>query len=334
MVNSFRESNNYFKTGESWRKLLWPKEPLEWGEQYHLLTKHELSQVLKNYEVLFECKSEQNGWYLYDIVLPKNTRTRSEQWKESVQRQLGREIRIPHPKIYFVAPPPHHIEPDGTYVFQDGTERIIIQKSGDSSISINYGPGIDCHALVDSKMEGFTEISNIKAGNFSVQVNGHEALLGKVEECPLFQPEGVTVTTSNGTYEIFQSGLADILLHETVESIICPSQRVADNLDLSIDCWSQVGSTFTPCGGKWQEVDAGNFGFLALPFLPEVSEPDVVALDARVSAKRKWLEGLVGRLYGPKMLDQLCRQWDSPFQTNLCSELAWLWPHIVSAKSR
>jgi competence protein CoiA-like protein len=334
LVQSFGESNNYFKTGESWEKLLWPGEPLEWGEQYYLLTKYELSQVLKDYDIHVDCKIEQRGWNLYEIILPKITQLRSEQWKETVQRYLGRELRNPHPKVYFVAPPPHHIEPDGTYVFQNGTERIVINNTWNSSISIKYGLDIDCQALVDSKMEAYTDITNIKTGSFSILVNGHEALLGRVEECPLFQPDGVTVTTGSGMYEIFQSGLANILLLKTVDSIICPNQRVADNLDLSIYNWSQVGSTFIPLREKWQEVDTGNFGFLALPIPSEESEHDVVAIDARVNAKRKWVEGLVVRLYGPKMLNQLCKQWDSPYSTNYCNELAWLWPHIECAQSR
>lgn len=330
LVADFRASNNFFRVGEVWNRLLRPMAPLEWGERYQLLTKQTLNPTPMGLPLEVDCKDERQGWYLYNIVLPKVTQIKGVEDKEAIARHLEREVREPFPKAYFVDPPPHHIEQDGTYVFPKGTEHILLKRIGNCSTSIAYDLDNDTQARSTDINEEWTEITGNIPGNFSIRLNGHVALLGRVEECPLFQPEGVRVVIGDSTYEIFQAGLPEVIRQGTGESlsIDCPSPRVADNLELSQEMWIRKGTSFSLCG-DCKNVDARNFGVLTWP-VPEAPGAVVEAVAPQILARRAWLEGLVARYQGPDAVKRLRKQWDKVLPMNIDIELERLRPYIVS----
>lgn len=329
LVENFRSSGNYFAAGDSNGRLLVSDEPLEWGESYWLVTQNTLGPIPEDLGLQVESEALQGIWYSYEIALPILPEVESR--REAIARFLERTIRIPRARVYFVEPPPHHIhQVDGTYVFPKTTERIVLRKTERSCIRIGGSP----QAIVTDLADEWVEITSIGKGDFTVLLDGCEELFGRIEDCELFQPRGVCVTLGDSTWEIFEPELHEAIRQGSIEGMLveCPSQRVAESLSLTQEMWAREGASYILRGEKCYSVDAGNFGVLALP-LSAPSVPEVVAVDPQSLARRAWIEGIVARACGPDAVMRLCKQWDKSLPMNLSSELAWLRPYIVSAKS-
>ena len=184
----------------------------------------------------------------------------------------------------------------------------------------------------------WVEITGIDIGCFSVLVEGREELLGKIEECDLFQPDGVRVVIDNRTWEIFEPELHDTIQHKTAEymRIQCPSLRVADRLALGQDVWDRENKGFILRKTGCHFVDAENFGILIWPLAEEEVEGKYPNIDFLTEARRIWLEGIVVGFYGPNALLQLRKEWNitsiSGYSEIAISKLAWLSPHIELAR--
>ena len=252
-------------------------------------------------------------------------------------RNLGRTIRAPHAHAYFVDPPPHHIEPDGTHVFPQTTERLVLRRTERSHISIRQSVQADALANVVELMGEWVAITGLGIGDFTVLLDGREELLGRFEECGLFQPKGVRLAVGDCAWEIFEPELRKAIRHGSYEglSVECPDIRVAEYLALAQPVWVREGTRFILCGIPHGLVDADNFGSFSWPVTErEAIEPPL--LDAQSYARRVWLEGLVASLDGPDALLCLRKQWNkaSPagcYESAL-SELSCLHPHIQYAR--
>jgi len=333
-VTMFRATNNYFRPGEGWSRLLGTEAPLEWGERYQLLTKQPLNPVPKSIEIGIQGRDEQYGWCLYEIVLPKATQIRSQIEMDAIARYLGREVRNQSARAYFVDPPPHHIEPDGTHVFQVPTDRILIARTERRPVAIIDTPSHVAHAKVTDITDKWVEITGIKTGSFSILLDGNMVLLGRVEECPLFQPEGVRIVIGDVAHDIFEPGLKGSIWQDSRESlrILCPSRRVADSLTLSKEIWIREGVSYALCGDNYKDIDAGNFGALAWP-IPERSSSEAMGVDLQIPTRDSWLEGVVTRIYGHDISKRLINRSAETSPVTINSELAWLRPYIIRAQS-
>lgn len=324
-ISRFRESGNFFRMNDTRARLMAPEEPLEWGEKYWLLTSHALRPFAAHLGLQVECKEERRGWYVYELALATLSPTHSA--SRALAQYLGRAIRAPYARAYFAEPPPHHIELDGTHIFPETTERIVIRRTALARVSIEGITG----AIIGELADEWLEIKNLRVGSFMVLVEEREALLGRIEECELFQPRGVRLTVGTSSWEIFEPEAHEIICqgpHHGIE-IKCPTMRVAERVSLDPNAWLQDGTRFTFTGTPPVAIDAENFGSL---FWPLEEEPRV-RLDQGEEARRAWLEGVIASRYGPDVLIRLRKQWEDGRADNVVPELAWLQPYIRTSHS-
>ena len=305
LVEGFRNSDNYFAVNGTVGRLLSPKEPLEWGESYWLLTKYPLRQMPTDIRLKVNSEGLQRGWYTYRIDLPCFSQVPSESEKVVLAGFLGRTLKHPRARAYFVDPPPHHIGPDGTHIFPEGTERILIRRTEANDIFIEGSPQAVSAASVQYLTDEWAEIRGMGAGDFAIHLDGGERLFGRIDECELFQPRGVRVAFGDDTWEIFEPKFKDSIQERLREGlrIECPSQRVADSLALGQEVWAQKGTCYEFCGTTSCDVDAANFGTLIRPVQEaQKSSPGLMTSDPQVMARRAWLDGVVARYYGPGVM--------------------------------
>jgi hypothetical protein len=332
-VDMFRGFGNYFRGGETSGRLLALEEPLEWGESYRLLAQQALGPVLKIVGLEVVHTEDMRGWYVYEVTLPTLSQMESETGRETLSRYLGRTIRAPRTRAYFVDPPPHHIEPDGTYVYPQTTEQLVLRRTEHSHISISGSPQAVTMAIVGELANEWVTITGIGIGGFTVLLDGREELLGRFEECGLFQPRGVRMVVGDRTWEIFEPELRKAIRHGSYEGlqIECPGTQVAERLTLAQPVWAREGARFTLWGIPRGLVDADNFGSLSWP-VPEGEGIELPQIDAQTYARRVWLEGLVASLDGPDALMCLRKQWDKTlpagYYESALRELSCLYPHI------
>jgi hypothetical protein len=182
------------------------------------------------------------------------------------------------------------------------------------------------------------QITDLEMGYFSVLVEGREELLGKIEECDLFQPRGVHMVIDDRTWEIFEPELHETIQYKMPENtrIECPSLRVADRLALEQNVWDREKQSFILQKTGWHAVDAGNFGILPWLLAEEDVEGKYPNIDLLTEARRIWLEGIVASFYGPNALLHLRKEWNSTsisgYPEIAIGKLAWLYPHIELAR--
>lgn len=338
-VSRFKASGNYFTSGEAAGRLLEAEEPLEWGERYQLLTQQSLGRIPEGLGLRVVAGADWRGWFRYDIELPSLTRLGGGQTEESVARYLERTIRAPRPRAYFVDPPPHHIEIDGTHVFTGTSKSVVLAVADGSTISVEGDALTLAQAAVVNHQGGWVEITGLGVGNFTVLLGGREELSGRFENCELFRPRGVRVTVGYRDWEIFEPALPEALRGASGEEIRieCPTVRVAERLALDAGAWVRDGKRFSLRGAPHGPADAENFGALR-PQAARGSEALSGTIDPHAAPRRIWLEGLVVRLWGPAALMKLREQWaEASAETSGesgvgGSEAAWLRPHIQFAR--
>jgi hypothetical protein len=339
-VKSFRESGNFFRIGEAGNRLLVPEEPLEWGERYWFVTQQALEPVPKGLGLIVESEEDwRRDWHVYEIALSTFSKMENETLRQSLAQYLGRTIRAPRPRVYIVDPPPHHIEPDGTYVFPVTTDRIVLKKTEcGSQISVEGSPQTITGLVVSNRTDQWVEIMGLKPGDFTILLNGYEELLAKIEECDLFQPEGVRVTVGDRVWELFEIGLQEAIRHKSFGKIQieCPSPRVTEFLALPLELWERKGQCLSLDGLPHGPIRAGNFGILSCPVQNDEPSLEPLVADAQTQAKRAWLEGFVARHYGPDALMWLRKQWGEAFTAGYgetpAQHLTWLRPYIEFAR--
>jgi DNA polymerase IIIc chi subunit len=333
-AEQFRSFGNYFKVSEAGGgRLLAIEEPLEWGENYLLLTQLQFASVPAIYGLKIETTECWKGWTLYDIVLPSFSDTEGEFEIRILTRFLDRAIKVPYAHAYFITPP-HHIEPEGTYVYPEATERIVIKKTTTGSISVQENR----QAIIKNLDDEFVEITGFEMGCFSILIDDRMELLGKIEGCDLFQPEGVRTIFDGISQEIFEPGLNRIIQHKIIENlrIECPSVRVANLLNLEQDMWTREEKSYTTHEIGKHPVDAANFGFLAWPEDDELTESKSAQIDSQKVARRLWLEGIITNNYGPETLLRFRNELNGTIIAG-CPELAigkfaWLLPYFQLIK--
>ncbi len=338
-VSLFRNVGNYFRVSESGGRLLAPLEPLEWGERYRLLTQEALGSAPMDFGIEVECNEGRRGWIFYELRLPSLAQAGEDSTREAIGRYLGRTINAPRARVYFVDPPAHHVEPDGTHIFPATTERLVLRRPGGGRVTIVIGEQSVNATRVRDLGDEWCDVTGISTDEFTVLLDEREELLGRFEACELFRPEGVRVVVGEQAWEIFQPELRDAVQHcsHEVVRIECPSMLVAEQLALEKSAWTRDGKAFTIRERQSElAADAGNFGALAWP------GPTALAFESRkvtpqMLATRVWIEGVVARFDGPDALTRLRIDWHgATSNTSLgvrLGELAWLQPHLHFVRS-
>src|SRR5207253_1777904 len=135
-ISLFRSSGNVFRGGNESGRLLAPEEPLEWGESYRLFTQHPLTPAPSELPCALVAQGGSQGWFLYEVDLPVPTEDNEISRHEVVSRFLGRAIRRRSPRVFLVDPPPHHIDPGGTYIYPSFPSRLLLRRNGRCEVSV------------------------------------------------------------------------------------------------------------------------------------------------------------------------------------------------------
>lgn len=297
-VSAFRRDGNFFRFGETGRRLLGINEPLEWGERYSLLTQRRLPSASGVFGIDCEVASEQAGWVLYQIILPSLDWAATNEAKGAIERYLNRAIVPPRPRAHFIRPPPHHVEIDGTHVFPEGTQEVVLRTVGPGDV---YIQSISSGARFQSERDNETcrlSISGDETVEFTVQLNGRDVAMGRMEPCSIFMPRGVQVLVDGRALDIFRGDLPDIVLarEQLKLTIAFPSERVARLFELAEANWKREGAAPTLTSvSREPSFDAKNFGSLANS--PAVSvDNERAGVDDQVIARQVWIAGLIVRL--------------------------------------
>jgi len=329
-AEQFRNFDNYFKVSDAGgSRLLATEEPLEWGENYLLLTQLQFASVPAIFGLKIETTECWKGWTLYNIVLPSLSDTEGEFEIRILTRFLNRTIKVPYAHAYFITPP-HHIEHDGAYVYPAATERIIIKKTATGNIIVQENR----QAIIKNLDDEFVEITGLEMGCFSILLDDRVELLGKIEECNLFQPEGIRVIFDGTNREIFEPGLKAIIQHKIIENlrIECPSVCVANLLNLEQAMWTRKEKSYTAHEAGIYSVDAGNFGCLVWPVDDEPTASKSAEIDVQKVARRIWLEGIIASNYGPETLLRFRNELNGTSITGYpeiaIGKIAWILPYF------
>lgn len=296
-INAFRKEGNFFRIGESAGRLLAPDEPLEWGDRYNLLTQRRLPSESRVFGVNIEVVYEKREWLLYEVTLPSLEWAIPNQAKGAIERYLNRRLSPPRQKAYFIDPPPHHIELDGTHVFPDGTQQVVLRTVGVDDIRIqSIGSSERFHIEREQEICRIS-IAEGEIGDFAIQANGRDLVLGRVEPCPVFSPRGVQVLVDSQPFDIFCGDLPSVVRNRAQQKIeiTFPAERVARLFEMTEGVWKTESASLTfSTRSREPSFDAKNFGSLTLPFA-ELVGTELTEADDQLTARRIWISGLLTR---------------------------------------
>ncbi len=162
VISRFRASNNYFHDESG--GLLAPDEPIEWGERYRLVTQTALGSTPTGSKPEIELSAARSGWYYYEIGVPTLDQIRDKSQRDVISRFLERNIIAPRARACFIDPTAHHVEPDGTHVFPETTERMILRRTGNRSTNITISTVNMSAAIVSDIDDEWCEISGLERG--------------------------------------------------------------------------------------------------------------------------------------------------------------------------
>ena len=332
----FRASGNFFAGTESAR-LLAADEPLEWGETYRLLTQRPLAPAPAEIGCELLASAGTKGWFIYQLDLPLLQEGQAAHIGGIVSHFTGRAVRMPSARAYIVDPMPHHVALDGAYVYPFAPTRLLLRRTGAVSLELNGSARSDTTQLVDSGE--WIEVHGLAEGEATIRGNDQIVASVRIEECPLFDPQGVEISIGSESWRLFDSRVREVLAKPSATvTIQSPTSRIADAVALDRTQWRQRGTHHVLLDGiEKPAIDAGNFG--RVTWETPLSQPDVATPEDRPvaadSVARLWIEGLVGRVAGWPGIAQVRQLWDHG-QYERAPVLAthpWLRPYISAALS-
>jgi hypothetical protein len=303
-VEAFREDGNFFLATDGPGALLPPGAPLEWGEQYWLVTKRKRQH---NYAVdLFEFKleAERRGWCYYRTILPDPTMA-SETARAEISRFLGRTVRNPRPRLHVAHPAPHHIAPDGALVYPEDTTHIVLRATGGGQVGASTVYSQE--AVPVEALDGeFLKIANV-GEDLLLLLDEREQFELRFETCELFQPQGIEVVVQEDKRALFDPGLRESLLSRAgAVRVMSPLAMLLEAIRLEPATWQRRGAEYLFEGEHDAiAIEAGAFGsVLPVPRVYDPSVPVSANADSPPDVSRmKWISWLSVREAGmPEIL--------------------------------
>ena len=323
-VGGFAADVNLFYADEKGGRFIFSDEPLEWGTKYRLLATSMISPPLEVGSALdWKPGQKFGGWSSYEMALPSSFAASKAQLPEQISAFLGRRIRNGRPRLFVVQPSPHHISVDGTYVYPEPPDVILLRRSASGKVTVETSAG-SVSADVSELADEWVKLEGLPAGGHdcTVSINGNEQVVLRVETCELFRPAGVVARASEFLWDICADAPVGPgeLIHTEV-SVDCGSPRIAAHISRLNEAWRLDGSILSALGGVAKTLYAGSFGELrgAVVVQPEMEQPSVQRSTAkpRPSAARLWVEGLVVTTFGQDGLDRVRRYLSDPSGVNL-----------------
>lgn len=293
-VEEFELTGNFFRLSEFGGRLLQRNAPLELGASYWLITRAELTPPPTSLGVTVRLDGARRGWHHYELALQDPTIGDSSGVLDALAQYLGRPVRMPGHSVFFIDPPCHHIEIDGTHVFPEGVPSILVHYTPGARVSFSADNGSQGISVQDDGL-GWARVTNPPRGYFSCLVDGHEHLVGSVESCPLFKAGGILVGIGDERRTPLVGASALSTLEQTI-NVVCPSERVAEfvhslNPNSSREALA-IRITRPTSASLW--LNAGNFGRLGRLEPAIAPAVQIVKSDG---AAAQWLFGVLQRYF-------------------------------------
>lgn len=325
-VAAFGAGRNLFYVGERGGRLVFVDEPLEWGSRYRLLSAVEITPPLDLGVVLnWRPEGKFGDWYSYEVALPALFPGSRPQLPAQIAAFIGRRIRSGQPRLYVVNPLPHHIDIDGTYVYPEPPDAVLLRKSGFGAITVTTPSGLASVSVTElddqwAQLDGLTNDEH----EYMLAIGGSEQRILRIEDCELFRPSGVVARADGHAWNLCSD--APVPASELAQCTViidCGSARIAAHVARMNRDWIQDGSTLVLSNDKPINLYAGSFGELRGVLLEpsQTVEPMVFGGVATVAATsvgaHRWLEDLVAKSFGQDGVARVRRYFSNPSLTNL-----------------
>lgn len=305
-IAEFGNWMNFFAGGENGGRLLVRSEQLEWGETYLVLTPNKLEVPNDASGALqLNAVGRLSNWHVYEAVLASAfASSKSEAWS-AVARFLGREIRKGQPRAHLVHPMPHHIDPDGTFVFDTWPEAFIVRTTADAPVTLESGRGTRATHVTRRTGDGFVYLEDlsIRGSEAVLAIGGRDQFVIRREESGLFAPAGATARTRERSWDVVSCPtIGDVDSEHLSLTVECPSARLASYLAKRNPGWRLDEATFSTLGDQ-QDFWGENFGNILAMKMPldsvQVREgSEVQKPQGRCQQRAKWIDWLITSQFG------------------------------------
>ncbi|MCW0090596.1 hypothetical protein QOU69_14575 [Burkholderia pseudomallei] len=305
-ISAFVADRNFFYAEEKGGRFVFSDESLELGCQYRLLSIDEVVPPLDLGAALnWRPEGKLGGWNSYVMALPSSFFVGAQRnLLREVAEFLGHGIRSRHPRLYVVNPLPHHIEVDGTCVYPQFPESLLLRRTGVCAVDVTASGGTQVPRVIE-KGDEWVRLEEFSPGEqeFTVAVDGVEQMIIRTEDCALFRPGGITISTDEATWDLCTDpplAGSELLRHEVTTD--CENDRLANHLARLNDGWALEKTRLSSPAGSPKIFYAGGFGELRGIVQPSLQKPkervDENAAIQQLGAARNWLEHLVARSFG------------------------------------
>jgi hypothetical protein len=319
---SFSAHSNLFRMSEGYGALLAPRAPIELGERYFLITQGKPTSLPASAPFI-TLKKEIRGWNYYEVDLAAVEGAAVE--VAALEAILGRAVRAERRFAHFVDPVPHHIGTDGACVFSNGTDRVLVRHNSAAHLSVLGLSAVK--AAIREVETSWSEISGLMPGDFAACIDEDAWLWGRIEETPLFSPQGIVrQDTSKSLAE--DSGIPVGLPVD----LACPNSRVAafvadrngmPHSAVTASVVSVSNESYTSRGF----IDCGNFGLIHLSSAEPANKivPDTTPADVALCS---WVRGLALASGGVTLASTLSDVLERKAPVSALHHAGWLLPYV------
>lgn len=279
-LSVFSRGLNFFKINEHSSRLLGINDELEYGCHYWILTPeeiHPLPEILQNQ---ISAMGKWQEWYVYRI----NFDIEYHPLLISLTRQFfGKNIIEKQPSLSFISPLPHHIDSDGVYVFNIRDSQLLLKVANAiSQYEIIVTGGSEEETEITYLDSDYVSIGAkpVQGQNLDIILNEHIKFTIRFEECPLFTPVGITMSSDNGFFELFDCRFHSTFCFSEERNITFrfPDGKVKQfiiNSPIENATYDETG----PITVKTKDgIDGGNFGHL-LPDRQKLTDDAILGED-------------------------------------------------------
>ena len=304
-LESFNSDRNLFYADQRGGRFVLAAEPLEWGARYRLLTREVVEPPLPLVTALgWAARPKLADWQVYEFALPSVFASFEQDMPAQITAFFARKIRAARPRVFVVHPSPHHIDFDGTYVYPNSPESILIcRTSSKPVVAVAMSETAACAAFAISdewiRLEGLP----IDGEDCVVSIDGDEQVVIRVESCELFRPRGVVARCGFHSWDMTAEAPCDPEeLYRQKVVAESPRERVVAYLSRLNPAWQVEQLVMSREAGEPKAFRAGNFGEL-LPSTTDWPTDDSKPAESKASEAhslpgRTWIEGLVACAHG------------------------------------
>jgi len=307
-TSSFAHGMNLFAATESGGRLLFAREPLEWGGRYWIVTDVPISPPDKVAEAVeWIRRGSLAKWHVYEVELPATfIASRFHTTKESLTEFFGLLIRPRQPRAYVVYPLPHHLGADGAYVYPQSPEVLYVLRTSNHEVSVDGSPDLIAEIQIVALADNWIQIEGIQPStqDVAILINGIEQAVIAVETCDLIQPDGLRAYSGEISWSLLEDAplLPEQLFSQDIR-IECGSDRLANYVAKTKEISILDGAAVILPKNTDKTLRAGGFGEIRLSSkLAENQDVDRKAVKRKNGQlpKATWIESLICAKHGPQ----------------------------------